>query len=108
MERCAVPAVAGPVRVRNGEWGAGSRARRRAAPQTAACCSGGDRARRGAPAITGEGRRSRADREQGFALILVLWVVTLLAIVIVSFAHEVGTQTRLERNQYDRARAQAL
>jgi len=51
---------------------------------------------------------ARTDREQGFALIFVLWVVTLLAIVIASFVHETGTQALLARNLYDRARAQVL
>lgn len=49
-----------------------------------------------------------ADREEGFALLFVLWVVTLLAIIVVGFAHETGTQALLARNQYDRARARAL
>ena len=48
------------------------------------------------------------DRERGAALIFVLWVATLLAILVASFAHQAGTQAKLARNQYDRARAQGL
>ena len=47
-------------------------------------------------------------REDGVALILVLWVVALLAIFAVSFVHGASTQTKIVRNDYDLARARVL
>lgn len=49
-----------------------------------------------------------AEREQGFALIFVLWFVAILAILVASFIHLTGTQAKIARNEYDRARARAL
>jgi general secretion pathway protein K len=51
---------------------------------------------------------ARERREEGVALILVLWVVALLAIFAVSFVHGASTQTKIVRNDYDLARARVL
>jgi general secretion pathway protein K len=51
---------------------------------------------------------ARQRREEGVALILVLWVVALLAIFAVSFVHGASTQTKIVRNDYDLARARVL
>jgi general secretion pathway protein K len=51
---------------------------------------------------------ARQRREEGVALILVLWVVALLAIFAVSFVHGADTQTKIVRNDYDLARARVL
>jgi general secretion pathway protein K len=46
--------------------------------------------------------------ERGVALVLVLWLLTLLAILVVGFAGDGRTQLHLARNQHEAAAAQAL
>ncbi|HEU0215093.1 MAG TPA: hypothetical protein VFQ90_00410, partial [Stellaceae bacterium] len=50
----------------------------------------------------------RRPREDGIALLLVLWVMALLTVVGFSLARGVDTRAKIDRNQYDLARAQAL
>jgi general secretion pathway protein K len=51
---------------------------------------------------------SRSARESGIALILVLWVVTLLALVAASGLGSARTQIELARNTVENAKAEAL
>jgi general secretion pathway protein K len=52
-------------------------------------------------------RRARRH-EEGFALLLVLWVLAILAVLATGFAAGMQSQTRLARNLVDAARARAL
>jgi general secretion pathway protein K len=50
----------------------------------------------------------RPRREGGFALLLVIWVLAILAVVAAGFAASTRSETRLTRNLLDAARARAL
>ena len=61
----------------------------------------------------GEQKRSSASkkpqpRSRGTALVAVLWIVSLLAAIVVSFATTMRTETVVVRNQVDNAEARAL
>jgi general secretion pathway protein K len=45
-------------------------------------------------------------RDKGFALLLVLWVIALLTVLAFSLSFGTRTQAKIDRNQYDKARAQ--
>ncbi|MGF1526389.1 MAG: general secretion pathway protein GspK [Candidatus Competibacterales bacterium] len=47
-------------------------------------------------------------RRRGFVLAIVLWVITLMALMAASFSYELRTETRLARFGVERAKAQAL
>lgn len=47
-------------------------------------------------------------RENGIALVIVLWVVMLLSVMAASFAYNMSTETRLASHGLDRARGRAL
>lgn len=51
---------------------------------------------------------ARERREDGVALVLVVWVIALIAILAVGFVHDTRTQATIARDQYDGARARAL
>lgn len=53
-------------------------------------------------------RCSTHRRQRGFALVTVIWTVSLLAIVAVSFQREARTEIELARNLREAARAEAL
>ena len=48
------------------------------------------------------------NRQQGIALVLVLWLLVLLTVIAASHARNVRTETRLAANQVEAARARAL
>jgi general secretion pathway protein K len=50
----------------------------------------------------------RRRREGGFALLLVIWVLAILAVVAAGFAASTRSETRLTRNLLEAARARAL
>lgn len=50
----------------------------------------------------------RPNDEQGFALVFVLWAVTILAVIGVGLLHQTGTAARIARSNYDHAQAGAL
>lgn len=48
------------------------------------------------------------ERQQGIALVLVLWLIVLLTVIGASHARNVHVETRLAHNQLDTARAHAM
>jgi len=61
-------------------------------------------ARRFVSAVAAAGRR----RERGFALLVVIWVLALLAVLAAGFAADTRGEARQARNLLENARAQAL
>ena len=51
---------------------------------------------------------SKARRERGLALVVVLWTVTILAVIAASFSQSTRTGTKIARNALDNAQARAL
>lgn len=47
-------------------------------------------------------------REQGFALLLVLWILALASVVLIGFSGDARTELTVVRNQIEAARARAL
>ena len=58
--------------------------------------------------ITAAIRKRRQGRERGIALIVVLWIITLLSIMAGSFAYSSRTETTLATFALERAQARAL
>ena len=52
--------------------------------------------------------RMPGRHERGFALLLVIWVLAILAVLAAGFAASTRSETRLARNLLEAARAQAL
>lgn len=50
----------------------------------------------------------RPSRQRGIALVIVLWIVTLLSVMAASFAYSTRTETTLAAHAMNRARARAL
>jgi general secretion pathway protein K len=52
--------------------------------------------------------RSRRRRQNGIALLVVLWVLALLSVLLVGFAGDTRTELLVARNQYENAHARAI
>jgi general secretion pathway protein K len=54
------------------------------------------------------GHPPRGERQQGVALVIVIWTMALLALLMVGFLSNVRTQLLIARNDYEQAQARAL